>query len=100
MNPEVREQLQRVKVANIPQYDDKTTHLIIPKSDGTSSSGLQEDKCYLIKVEDYIIHPFDGFTLHDNWNKGIAPKHSFMKVEVSKIMGNMIKVNSVGYDFH
>ena len=40
-----------------------------------------------------------GFTLHDNWNKGIPPKHNFLKVEVLQIMGKMIKVNSIGYDY-
>ena len=99
MNKVVEEQLKKVKVAQLPSYDETTLRIKIPKVSSIINSDLNEGQCYLIQVEDYIVKPFDGFSLHDNWNNGIAPKHKFLKVEVIKIMGKMIKVNSVGYDF-
>ena len=99
MNKVVEEQLKKVKVAQLPSYDETTLRIKIPKVSSIINSDLNEGQCYLIQVEDYIVKPFDGFSLHDNWNNGIAPKHKFLKVEVVKTMGKMIKVNSVGYDF-
>lgn len=102
MNPLIKAQLDKINYINLPHYDEETNYLIIPKCGnpppGTITIELQEGKYYLIMVEDYIIKPFDGFTLHDNWNKGIPPKHKYMKVEILKIMGNMININSIGFD--
>ena len=99
MNKVVEDQLKKCQVANLPPYNEDTLHLIIPKSTNTTQSGLLEHKCYLIQIEDYLVKPFDGFTLHENWNKGIPPKHNFLKIEVLQIMGKMVKVNSVGFDY-
>jgi hypothetical protein len=98
MNKYVIEELKKCKVAQLPPYDSDTLHMIIPKKDGVSST-LVENRCYLLQLEDYLVNPFEGFTLHDNWNKGVAPKHHFLKAEIVQIMGKMIKVNSVGYDY-
>ena len=45
------------------------------------------------------MNPPEGFTLHVNWNKNIIPKDKHMKCEVTEIMGKMIKINGVGFDF-
>ena len=88
-----------MKVADLPPYNEDTMHLVIPKKAGPVRTDLIVNHYYLIQVEDYIVKPFEGFTLHDNWNKGIPPKHNFLKVEVLQIMGKMIKVKSIGYDY-
>ena len=100
MNPLIKAQLDKIKHIPLPEYDEDTTHLIIPKHGVTPLKNLElkEGKYYLIMVEDYIIKPFDGFTLHDNWNRGIPPKYKYLKVEILKIMGNMVNVNSIGFD--
>lgn len=99
MNRVVDEQLKQCKVADIPPYDTTTTHLRIPKKRGIVKDALQEGNCYLIQMASYILNPPDNFTLHDNWNKGVKPIHQFMKCEVVKIMGKMVKVNGVGYKY-
>lgn len=53
---------------------------------------------YIIKLADYIIHPYEGFDLHDKWNKGLVPSCSYMEVGISEIRGGMIKVFGIGYD--
>jgi hypothetical protein len=100
MNPLIKKQLDKIQKIKVPDFDDSTQKLIFPKSDEKTSDILQEDRCYIIAVEDYILHPPDGFTLHSNWNNNKIPKHKIMKIDVSKIMGKMIKVNSIGYDLH
>ena len=99
MNKIVEDQLQKVRVADLPSYDEATTHMIIPKKEGHITSDFILNKCYIIQLENYIVKPFEGFTLHDNWNKGIPPKHNFLKVEILQIMGKMIRVNSIGFDW-
>jgi hypothetical protein len=98
MNRFVKEQLSKVKVADLPPYDDSTKTLLIKKQTD-SGTLLKRDGCYIIQVQPYILTSPDGFTLHDNWNRGIPPKHEVMKAEVTQLMGKMVKINSVGYDY-
>lgn len=98
MNPLIKDQLSKIRRVRIPQYDEFTTQLKLLKSDGKITNSLQVDNCYLISVEDYILNPPEGFTLHTNWNNNIVPKHKFMKIDVIQIMGKMVKVNSIGFD--
>jgi hypothetical protein len=81
---------------SVPEFDESTTSITFHKSD-CAQPVLQEDCCYIISVEDYILNPPDGFTLHTNWNNNKMPKHKVMKIDVSKIMGKMVKVHSIGY---
>ena len=98
MNPLIKEQLKKIHRVKVPSFDENTQTITLLKSDIQSTDSLQENRCYLISVEDYILNPPEGFTLHSNWNNNIVPKHKFMKIDVFKIMGKMVKVNSVGYD--
>lgn len=99
MNKFVKEQLSKVKIAELPPYDDNTLSMVIPRQSSGSGLGLRRDGCYLIQVAPYVLNSPDGFTLHDNWNNGVPPKHEFMKAEVSQLMGKMVKVNALGYDY-
>lgn len=98
MNKYVIEELKKCKVAQLPPYNSSTRHLIIPKAQNVEQY-LQPGKCFLIKLEPYILNPPEGFTLHDNWNQGRKPPQQFMKVEIAQVMGKMIKVNGLGYDY-
>jgi hypothetical protein len=98
MNPLIKTQLNKIRTVKIPPYEDNTTSITIPMRTPNDPIILEEDKCYLIQVEDYILNPPDGFTLHTNWNHNKIPKCKYMKIDVNKIMGKMIKVNSIGYD--
>lgn len=98
MNPLIKTQLDKIRTVKVPPYEDNTTHITIPMRTPNDPIILEEDKCYIVQVEDYILNPPDGFTLHTNWNQNKIPKCKYMKIDVSKIMGKMIKVNSIGYD--
>lgn len=98
MNKFIIKELKKIKTAIIPQWDENTTEMIISKKDNNPIN-ISLGKCYIIEVENYIIHPYEGFTLHIEWNKGIVPKHKYMKCEVLQIMGKMIKIEALGYDW-
>ena len=90
-------------MAQLPDYDENTTQLIIPKK-GTKviPKGYNElvlNHNYLIMFAKYIINPPDNFTLHTQWNKGIVPEHICMKIKVQQEMGKMVKVGGFGYDY-
>ena len=98
LNPLVKDQLKKLASKNLCEFDEGTYVLEIKKSSAINNDPLKENECYLISVEDYILHPPEGFTLHTNWNNNIIPKHKVMKIDVCKVMGKMVKVNSIGYD--
>jgi hypothetical protein len=98
MNPLIEQQLNKVRGVMMPEYDANTSTLNIPIKSNDAPITLMQDECYIVSVDDYIINPPDGFTLHTNWNGNKIPKHKYMKIDVTKIMGKMVKVNSIGYD--
>lgn len=98
MNPIIKQQLEKCRVADIPSFDDTTTELIIEKQDGSVVSPYQVHKCYLVEIADWIIHPSPEFTLASNWNKGTSPTRPFYCVEICQVMGKMIRISGCGYD--
>lgn len=99
MNHIIFEQLKKVKVAKLPKYTEKDMKMFIPKQKGGYvSSEFEVGKLYILKLDSYIIKPFEGFTLHDNWNKGHVPTHEIIKAKIVKTMGKMIYVESDAYD--
>ena len=58
----------------------------------------QEEHFYIIKIEDYILHPSDNFTLAANWNGGVVPVSKYMLVQMKKKMGKMLQFDGIGYN--
>lgn len=98
MNPLIAKQLKLLKVADIPVFDENTTSIIIPKK-VPNQVLIQEDHYYLIELESYLINPSENFTLHTQWNNDVVPTEKFMKCHVVKIMGKMLKIEGVGFDY-
>ena len=98
MNPLIKKQLQKCQAAQIPDFDDGTLELHIPKGSAQNVTKYEVNKFYLVELASYITNPPPDYTLADNWNQGTIPKHSFMQVEVSKIMGKMVRIKGYGYD--
>lgn len=98
MNSVIKQQLSLCKVADVPSFDDTTTELIIKKKSVKNGVSVAEGHCYLIELEDYILHPNDNFNLHKNWNNNIVPTYKTYKCECIKIMGKFIKIYGVGYN--
>lgn len=98
MNPIIKRELANCRVAEIPNFEEDTVDLFIPKSTGNRASIYQVHKCYLVELEDYILNPPPDFTLSSNWNKGTIPPSKYMKVEIAQVMGKMIRIVGCGYD--
>lgn len=97
MNKIIKEQLHKCRIANIPSFDDNTTNLIITKLNAnTQQLDWQEQHCYEITIENYIIYEPPNFTLSSNWNNGTKPDDTQLNVFVKKIMGKMINVDACG----
>lgn len=95
----IEEQLKKCKVARLPVYSANSTLFFIPKGKREDSQNVNELMVggqYTIIVEDYIVHPFDGFDLHTQWNGGKVPTDNCMNIEVLEVMGKMVKVHSCG----
>lgn len=89
-------QFKKVKKAVLPENYEDLLEIEIKKSTAISSEDIRIGKYYLVKFEDYIVKPFDGFTLHANWNNNIPPKDIYMNCEILDIMGKMVKLHGSG----
>lgn len=93
MNKLIKEQLDKLKDL-LPEYDDDTLELFIPKASGIAEFSVGDTLC--IKIADYVLNPYEGFTLQDNWNNGTVPPDHIMYVQIIKITGSMIRVSGRG----
>ena len=100
MNKYIKEQLLKCKIAQIPDFNDNTTELIINCVDSVvhNNIDLEYDHNYIIELERYITNPPDTFTLADNWNKGVIPTSKYLYCSPKQINGKMIQFDAVGYD--
>lgn len=93
------EQLAKVRGVDLPYFDEQTEELLIKRKNETPLS-LAIGKAYLLEVENYIINPPNGFNLHANWNKGIAPRDKYLYSLIVQDIGKMIRIESYGYDIN
>ena len=98
MNPIIKKQLENCRVANIPDFDDSTKTITIPKGSALTVTPYQVGKFYLVELADYVINPPEGYTLASNWNKGTSPKYKYYKCEIVKTVGKMICILGCGFD--
>lgn len=93
MNKIIEEQLKKVEVADLSDYNSLTGTYFIKKRVDVK---IEEDKCYLIRLKPTA---FTNYAVLVNWNKGNNPIYEYMKIDVSKKMGKMIKVVGIKYDY-
>lgn len=99
MNSLIKAQLEMVKRAALPDYDENTTEIVIHKGQHCSECLFEKGSCYLIKLENYLLHPSETFTLRANWNNNQIPRDTYMKCEVQQVMGKMIRIQGIGFDY-
>lgn len=98
MNPFIAKELNKVKVARIPPFDNSTTYLKLEKISTVNTVSLVLNHYYLIELANYIIHPPENFNLHINWNNNNVPKYMYMKCQVIQLMGKMVKIDGIACD--
>lgn len=91
----VKEQLKKVNFADLKNFDETTNTYHIKKySKPSYDIGGQ----YIVKLPKTIINNTTS-VLATNWNKNLAPKDEYIRIYVSKVLGKMIYVDSISYDF-
>lgn len=95
MNRIIEEQLKKTRLADLTNYNPATRVYSIPRY---SKPVYDIGKCYLVKLPNHLVNDHTS-VLSCNWNNATSPKHPYLKIYVSKAMGNMIYVDSIAYDF-
>lgn len=99
MNNIIKKELDKCKNI-LPEYDENTTYIFIPKQGNNKSIELNIGRYFIIKLAKYILYPPENFTLDSNWNHGIHPKSEYMIVTPIKFVGKMIQFDGCGYDYY
>lgn len=94
MNKIISDQLRKVEVADLSNFDAETHSFLIPMH---KELKVEEDCCYLIHIRDTAKL---NSAVVVNWNNNKFTDFSHMKVDVSKKMGKMIKVTGIKYDIN
>ena len=97
MNKVIKEQLKKVQVADLSGMMNNPHCFVVPKY---NADRFVENKCYLIELNDSLIYDNKDSLLQCNWNRGTYPRYKYLKVDVSRVMGKMIQVNSIAYDMN
>lgn len=95
MNIITRKELSKVKLADLSNFDESALVYSIPKY---TEFHYEQNKCYLIKLNNSITNPSQDSTLASNYNNGKIPEYSYYYVDVLKVVGKLIKVSGIAYD--
>lgn len=95
IRPIIKEQLEKCQFADLNNFDPNTNTFYIKKY---SKPTYELNRCYLVKLPVSIVNVPDS-VLAVNWNNGSCPKAQYLKIYISKVLGNMIYVDSIGFDF-
>ncbi len=95
IRPLIKEQLEKCQFADLNNFDPNTNTFYIKKY---YKPTYEANKCYLVRLPISIVNVPDS-VLAVNWNNGSYPKAQYLKIYISKIMGTMIYVDSIGFDF-
>jgi hypothetical protein len=95
IRPLIKEQLEKCQFADLNNYDARTNTFLIRKY---SKPTYEMNHCYLVRIPLSIVDAADS-VLAVNWNNGTFPRAQYLKVYVSKVFGNMIYVDSIGFNF-
>jgi hypothetical protein len=91
----IKEQLEKCQFADLNNYDPATNTFYIKKY---SQPTYEINHCYLVKLPIGVVGTSDS-VLATNWNNGTFPTVQYLKIYISKTLGNMIYVDSIGFDF-
>lgn len=91
----IKDQLEKCQFADLNNYDVRNNSYLIKKY---CKPTYELNRCYLVKLPLNIINKNDS-VLAVNWNHGNSPNNQYLKIYISKIMGTMIYVDSVSFDF-
>ena len=91
----VETQLKKCSYADLSHFDNTTGVFNIPKY---SKPKFDIGKMYIIQVANELVDN-NSSVIATNWNSGTSPKSPFLKIYVSKMVGKMIYVDSLVFNF-
>lgn len=90
----VEQQLKKVSWANLNNYNKETGIYYIPRY---TKPSYQVGSCYIIKIPAELVNNKNSL-LATNYNNNLAPKYQYLKIYISKTLGTLIYVDSIGVD--
>lgn len=90
----IRQQLLNCSYANLNNFDPETCTFRIPKY---CKPHYNLGSMYLVQVSGAIVGNTNS-VIATNYNNGTAPAYPYLKIFVSKSLGKMIYVDSIGFD--
>ena len=93
VNKLILKQLEKVQVAKVSPFDELRNCYKISKF---KEIAYELNHCYLIEINSVLLSASN--IIASNWNNGSFPKHEFMKISVSKKLGDMIFIDGIYYD--
>lgn len=108
MNILIKKELDSVKKIVLPEFSDTDLNISIPKNLSEKKEPVDIFKSvetvkdyilngsYKIRLMNYIVHPYNGFDLHKQWNNNIVPQEYVYNIRVIRVMGKMIKIDGIG----
>ena len=90
----IKQQLQNCSYANLSNYDPATQTFLIPKY---QKPHFVLGNMYLVQLSGALVNNISS-VIAANYNNGTAPMYPFLKIFVSKSLGKMIYVDSLGFD--
>ena len=90
----IKQQLENCSFANLTNFDPETQTFLIPKY---QKPHYELGKMYLVKVSGAIVNNTNS-VIATNYNNSTAPSYDYLKIFVSKSLGKLIYVDSLGFD--
>lgn len=97
-NKIVEQQLKKVQLADLSDCEEKDDCYVYHISKHVEAV-LEEDKCYLIKIDIRRLNS-DDYAYLVNYNKvNVYPEHEYMKIDVIRKIVTLSQVNGIYYDY-
>jgi hypothetical protein len=90
----IKQQLKNCSYANLTNFDSETCTFRIPKY---MKPHFALGQMYLVKLSGILINNITS-VVATNYNNSTAPSYPYLKIFVSKTLGKMIYVDSLGFD--
>lgn len=90
----IKQQLQKCSYANLNNFDPETRTFKIPRY---VKPHYVLGNMYLVQVSGALVGNHNS-VIATNYNNGTAPMYPYLKIFVSKTLGKMIYVDSLGFD--
>ena len=91
----IKNQLEKCQFADLNNYNLQINTFFVKKY---SKPTYELSHCYLVRIPLSIVNTTDS-VLATNWNNETFPQVQYLKIYVAKILGNMIYVDSIGFNF-